>query len=393
MKKNKILIAVLCASLAASSVVPLTGFAEEAESSAEADAGEQETAAEHERTEVPAERPDYHALDYVTLGKYIGLKVTVDAPGVTDDDVLAEADERIRVSNAMETADTVQEGDEVNIDYVGTLDGEEFEGGSGEDYTLEIGSGTFIEGFEDGLIGAHTGDTVELDLTFPEDYYYEELAGQDAVFSVTINEIQRVPELSDAVVSEVTDGAYTDVQSWLNYLRGILEENADEDYDYEIQETILRKLASKSEITGYPQDLLDYTVAQSRAYYEELADMYSMTYEEFIEAFGYKEDTFEEALEEAAEASLDEELLLMAVAETEDITLSDEEYQAGLEKYTAYYGFDSTEEFEEAYEEAYGDKMLSVALLMDKVFDFLQENAVIKEAEPETETESEEAAE
>ncbi len=392
MKRKKILAAVLCMSLAASNLASLTGFAEEeaevpAEDSAEA-AAEEETV-----QEVPAQRPDYNALDYVELGDYIGLKVTVSEPSVTDEDVLAEADARIRASSAMDSVDTVEEGDEVNIDYVGTLDGEEFEGGSSEDFTLEIGSGTFIEGFEDGLIGAHPGDIVELHLTFPEDYYYDDLAGQDVLFTVTVNEILRVPSLTDEVVSEVTGGAYTDVQSWLDDLRGTLEEDEDTDYDYEVQEALLRKLAAKSEITGYPQDLLDYTVAQSKAYYEELAEMYSMTYEEFLEAFGYKEDEFEEALREAAEESLQEELLLMAVADTEGITLSDEEYQTGAEKYAAYYGFDSTEEFEQAYEEAYGEKMLRISLLMDKVFDFLQENAVIRVRETEAETEAEIAQE
>ncbi len=365
-------------------VLALTAAAPMAEA-LESETNETETEAEG------PERPDYEALEYVELGDYSNLKVTVDAKSVTEEEVMGEAENLLRDSNAMVSADTVQEGDEVVIDYTGTVDGEEVEGASADDFDLIIGSGLFIEGFEEGLIGASAGETVELDLTFPEDYYYESLAGKEAVFTVTIDKILRVPELTDEVVIEATDGTYTSVDSWLDSIRTSLDESADEDWDYEVKEALLDALKEESVITGYPQDLLDYTVDDAVDFYTELAEMYPpLDYTSFIEAFGYTVDSFEEALKEMAEASLEEELLLMAVAEKEDITLSDEEYENGVASYASDYGFDSSEEFEMAYEEAYGSsELLRISLLMDKVFDYLQENATITEYEEETETETE----
>ncbi len=387
MKRKQWIAAILCVSLTVSA--PMAALAEEG--------AQTETEMERESAAEKSERPDYDALDYVELGGYSNLEVTVDQKAVTEEDVLEEADELLRASNAMIPADTVQDGDEVVIDYQGAVDGEDLEGASGEDYELEIGSGLFVDGFETGLIGASAGDTVTLDLTFPEDYYYESLAGEDAEFTVTIEEILRVPELTDETVVSATNGEYADVTSWLDVIRADLENQLEEDWEYDVQEALLQALAACSVITGYPQDLLDYTVNDAVAFYTELAGMYpSLDYTSFIEAFGYSEDSFDEVLRQMAEASLEEELLLMAVAEQEGITLSEEEYQSGVANYASQYGFDSTEEFENAYEEAYGSgELLRISLLMDKVFDFLQENATIVEveAEEEAETQREEYAE
>lgn len=111
------------------------------------------------------------------------------------------------------TEGTVEEGDTANIDYEGKLHGEAFEGGTAKEYGSEIGSGTFIPGFEDGLVGVKIGDTVDLPLTFPENYT-EELAGKDVVFTVTVNSVKRMPELTDDLVNQITDGEYTDVASY-----------------------------------------------------------------------------------------------------------------------------------------------------------------------------------
>ncbi len=395
MKRKIFLTTLLCASLCISSIAPLAAEAEE-ETGVETEFAETGVEAETEietetEEEIPEERPEYTALDYVELGDYIGLIIEINPISVSEEEVLEEAENQVRNSDEMESAETVQDGDIVDIDYVGKIDGEEFSGGSYEGYQLTIGSGTFIEGFEEGLIGVNAGDTVDLDLTFPE-YYYDDLAGQDVVFTVTVNEILRAPELTDEVASAVTDGEYTDVASWLDYIRSNLESSAEEDQEYEIQEALLNALAANSVVTGYPQDVVRYMIALSEGYYRELADIYSVTYEDFLAAYGYTEEEFHDALEELVEISLDEEMLLLAVAETEGITLSEEEYEAGAEMYAALYGFDSAEEFKTTYDEAYGDGMLRISLLMNKVFDFLEDNAVIEEIEEETETESETGA-
>ncbi len=338
---------------------------EETETEEAAETEEETEEAESETEEVFEPRPTYTALDYVELGDYIGLEVDVNAFTVTEDDVDTEAEALIRDSEDLwESVDTVRTGDEVNIDYVGTLDGEEFEGGSAEGYSLEIGSGTFIDGFEDGLIGAHTGDTLDLDLTFPEDYFSEDLAGQDVVFTVTVNEILQAPELTDETVEEYTSGAYTDVESFKDYIRSALQAEADYYTEYYTQQDILAALEDCSTITGYPEDLIQYTI-------DEFVDVYG---EDYLEAYGYSD---EDSLRELAESYVEPELLLQAVAETEDMTLTDEEYQEGLELYAENYGYDTAEEFEEAYIGIYGEETLYDSIMDDKVMKFLEENAVI----------------
>ncbi|MCC8137224.1 MAG: trigger factor [Clostridiales bacterium] len=363
----------------------------EAETEALSEAAEDETEAETEEA-AEAVRPTYTASDYVVLGEYTGLTVQVEVTEVTDEDVLAEAQDMISYSDAVETLTegTVQEGDTVDISYVGKMDGEEFDGGSG-DYELEIGSGTFIDGFEEGLIGVEVGETVDLELTFPEDYY-EELAGQDVVFTVTVNGILYVPELSDEVVEIATDGEYTDVDSYLAYIREYLEEDADYYYESDVQEAIYAAVAAGSEITEYPQDLVDYSMDEAISYYEYYAALFSMEYEDFIEAYFGSVETFETELEEAVKDGVKQELVLMAIAETEELDLTDEEYEAGLEQYASDYGYDSGEDMEAEY----GETEMRRYILLDKVFEFLVENNTVEqitETETETETESDTDAE
>ncbi|MCD8023720.1 MAG: trigger factor [Lachnospiraceae bacterium] len=386
MKKRNFWIALTCACVMAVGVPMTSAMADETETEEEGvtiieDAEDEvETEAETE-----AVRPTYTALDYVTLGEYKGLTIQVDPVEVTDEDVLAEAEDLISYSDAVEllTEGTVQEGDVVDITYVGTMDGEEFDGGSG-DYELEIGSGTFIDGFEEGLIGVEVGETVELELTFPEDYYYTDLAGQPVVFTVTVNGIQSIPELTDEVVETATGGEYTDVDSFLAYIREYLEEDADYEYLYYVQEALYTALAAGSEVSGYPQDLVDYCVDDAIAYYELVAYYYGMEYSELIEYYFGSEEYFLELLDAAVKESLQQEMLLMAVAETEGMELSDEEYEEGLAQYAEDYGYDSGEEMEADY----GETEMRRYILLDKVYAFLQENAVIEET-PETEMETE----
>ncbi len=393
MKRKNFLVLMGMAAMLTFTVCGNSSEASETETETEAlsEAAEDETEAETEEA-AEAVRPTYTASDYVVLGEYTGLTVQVEVTEVTDEDVLAEAQDMISYSDAVETLTegTVQEGDTVDISYVGKMDGEEFDGGSG-DYELEIGSGTFIDGFEEGLIGVEVGETVDLELTFPEDYY-EELAGQDVVFTVTVNGILYVPELSDEVVEIATDGEYTDVDSYLAYIREYLEEDADYYYESDVQEAIYAAVAAGSEITEYPQDLVDYSMDEAISYYEYYAALFSMEYEDFIEAYFGSVETFETELEEAVKDGVKQELVLMAIAEAEELDLTDEEYEAGLEQYASDYGYDSGEDMEAEY----GETEMRRYILLDKVFEFLVENNTVEqitETETETETESDTDAE
>lgn len=390
--------------LAVSGAAPAMVTAEETggvEAVTEAQTGEQETAEAETDAEEPVSgdsagteteqetpvRPDYTASDYVTLGEYKGLTVVRDPAEVTEEEIDEQIRSQLQNSDAVETLTegVVQEGDTANIDYEGKKDGTAFDGGTAEGYDLTIGSHTFIDGFEDGLIGVAVGDTVDLPLTFPENYGNEELAGQDVVFTVTVNEIRRAPELTDEVAGIVTDGEYNDAASYRESVRAQLLETREEQIESSLMGDLLTQIANTSEITGYPQEMVDYNVALMEQYYRSVAEMYSMEFEAFLSA--YLDMTPEEFHDEAVLACqqiLQQEMYLKAIAETEGLEISEEEYAEGTQRYAAEYGYETAEELIAANDEG----ELRISLLQDKVLDFLMDNANIVEAEPETETEN-----
>lgn len=400
MRRKNLMTALLCAAVVAASTVMAPGvvMAEETEAvteavteapteaATEADTEALTEASTEEALEL-AERPDYKALDYVELGEYKGLTVEVEPTAVSDDEVLKQ----IRAnagSDILEevTEGTVEEGDTANIDYEGKLDGEAFEGGTAKDTDLEIGSGTFIPGFEDGLVGVKIGDTVDLPLTFPENYT-EELAGKDVVFTVTVNSVKRMPELTDDLVNQITDGEYTDVASYKESVRKDLEDAKAASRPSEINNSLLTQIAATSTIKEYPQELVDYAANNMKNYYKQQAESSSMEFADFLSTyFSMDEDTFNEQVDLVVKQNLRAELYLKAIAEAEDIELTDEEYEAKCEEYAENYGYDSVEKFKSAYTE----NEIRLSALEDKVLEFLSDNAtVVEKSEDETEASSE----
>ncbi len=362
--------------------------AEDADAEESTDAGEtaSEESAEAETEFTVPERPDYKASDYVTLGQYKGLTVVKEPLEVTEQEIDDEILTELQYSDALETITegVVQEGDIANIDYEGKKDGVAFDGGTAEGYDLTIGSHQFIDGFEDGLIGVAVGDTVELPLTFPENYG-NELAGADVVFTVTVNEVRRVPELTDEVAGKVTDGEYNDVASYSESVRAQLEATREQEQETIVMSDLLTQISNTSEITGYPQEMIDYDVALMEQYYRSIAQMYSMEFEDFLSAYlEMTPETFQSEAVLACQEMMQQELYLKAIAEAEGIELTDEEYTAGTERYAQQYGYETAEELIAANDE----KEIRISLLLDKVYDFLIENSNVLDAEPETETEN-----
>ena len=357
-------------------------------------ASETETETEEATTEAASETefnvadlPAYDASEYVTLGEYKGLTVEVDPVEVTDEQVM---DKIASETKQTLTEGTVEDGDTVNIDYVGKLDGEEFDGGSAEGYDLEIGSCTFIDGFEDGIIGMQVGETKDLELTFPEDYHSEDLAGKDVVFTVTVNSISRVPELTDEVADSVVEGMTA--EAYQESVRQDLEDSAKESQKSDAQQKLLQAVYNNATISGYPEENLQYTIKRATDYYEWLASMYGMTLDDYLTNYGMTQDEFMEQIQPVAEEALGEEMTLLAIAEEENIEVSDEEYQAGLARYAEAQGMDDPSKLEEAY----GENYIRNSLLQEKVLNFLYENATIeevKETEAESDTEEVTAAE
>ena len=356
------------------------------ETESESETGTEDASEEESETEFNvADLPVYDASEYVTLGEYKGLTVEVDPVEVTDEQVM---DKIASETKQTLTEGTVEDGDTVNIDYVGKLDGEEFDGGSAEGYDLEIGSCTFIDGFEDGIIGMQVGETKDLELTFPEDYHSEDLAGKDVVFTVTVNSISRVPELTDEVADSVVEGMTA--EAYQESVRQELEDSAKESQKSDAQQKLLQAVYDNADISGYPEENLQYTINRAKNYYEWLASMYGMTLDDYLTNYGMTQDEFMEQIQPVAEEALGEEMTLLAIAKEENIEVSDEEYQDGLARYAEAQGMDDPSKLEEAY----GENYIRNSLLQEKVLNFLYENATIEEVkETEAESDTEEATE
>ena len=343
---------------------------------------ESENAAEAETEDFGPEAylSGINVADYVTLGEYTGVEVSVDAPVVTDEYLDSYIDYVLQ-SNMVKTEVTdrpVEEGDIVNMDYEGKIDGVAFDGGTAQGYDLTIGSGAFIDGFEDGLIGAQSGETLDVNVTFPEDYRGEEVAGKDAVFTVTVNSIsvETLPELTDEFVQGLDVGVNT-VEEYRQYAYDLLMEEEQNTHDSNAEVAILEAVMANSELQDPPEDM-------TNRYYSRMID--NMTY--YASMYGYDLETFlsiqgtsEDAIRESSVQAGQEIITMQAIAEAEGLSVTDEELDAEIESNAGSLGYDDVEEYRASLDvEGYREYMMS-----EKVLDFLLENAVVTDVEPETE--------
>lgn len=285
---------------------------------------------------------------YLTLGDYTGI-ITVKESDyvVTDADIQAEIDKYKAAYGTPEEVkdrDVVQNGDIVNIDYVGRIDGIKFEGGSAEKQDLEIGSGTFIDGFESGLIGAKKGDTVDVETTFPADYKANpELSGKKAIFTVTIHKISAIvpAEYNDALVSEITNKVYTTVAEFNQYIKTQLEVSKKS----KVLNTFIEELAKKSVFTDKTNELINKKYEEVVEYYESYATMYGFTLEKFALAMGYaSEKALLDELKGDATEEAHHELIMYAYGNAIGFELTDDAALAILDDLVLLQGAESRED-------------------------------------------------
>ncbi|MBC8571190.1 trigger factor [Zongyangia hominis] len=316
--------------------------------------------------------------EYVKLGDYKGLEVKVASYEVTD----AELDTQIqrllqdKATTEEVTDRPVQDGDIVNIDYEGLLDGEAFEGGSAEGQDLTIGSNSFIEGFETGLIGANIGETKALNLTFPDPYKNNpDMAGKAVVFNVKVNGIKKsvTPEFNDAFVQTLGD-QYKTVDDYKNALRTSLEEQKKQSVESDKITSLRQTLFEKCEILKYPDGALDDYIKEMTDYYTNYAASVELSLADFLQQnMGMTEAEFQEEAKKTAEQNVGLELIINAIAEKEKITIGDDEYKELCAKYSEQFGFESEEKFIEYYG---GEEEVRKNMLSDKVMEFVSDNAV-----------------
>ena len=330
------------------------------------------------KVEVDERYQEYDLAEYVTLGEYKGIEVQKVEPLEITDEAVEEEIIVILQSNpetqALEEGAAVELGDSVTIDYEGKIDGEAFDGGTAEGQTILLGSSGYIDGFDDGLVGAAIGSTLDLNLTFPQDYRNEELAGKPVVFTVTVKSASRQvdAELTDEFVQRVSQESKT-VDEFRAEVRAYLEEQAAETADQSMKSSAWMTAVENAQILDYPQEEVDSYVEQMTTYYQQYAETYGMEFADVLESMGMTEDTFNEQALAYAQSMVGDELVLYAIVRAEDLSLSQSEYDEGVAAYVEMFGAESQEQLEEYYTV----DVLYESLLWDKTLQFLMDNAQV----------------
>lgn len=334
-----------------------------------------EDSADEALLSLPLAEDGYDLNDCIVLGEYRGLKLERASVEVTDEEVDSYIASTMSLEEVTDPEAQALEGDTVNIAFEGSIDGETFEGGSSDSYDVSLGSGRMIEGFEDGIVGMKAGETRELDLVFPEDYQEESLQGQPVVFSVTLNSIRRVPELTDAWVKENTGGEFDTADTYRASVREQLLQYQESNAEYTMQQDAWNQIQETSEFLKLPRAYVEAAAEQYDTDAENAAAAYGMELSDYLEALDMTEESYQEQREWYGRSAAQSRLMLEALARAEEITEDSEEYRAEVAGLTETYGMD-----EEALVSAYGEDAVREYALMQAVLDRILDLAVITEA-------------
>lgn len=322
---------------------------------------------------------DYDLSEYVTVGEYKGLDSSYKEVEVTQEDldvaiggILAAAAKADKI-----TTGVAENGDKVNIDFSGTLDGKEFDGGSAKAQDLTLGSGSMIPGFEDQIVGKAIGSTFTIDVKFPEEYHAEDLRGADVQFKITINYKEGdplLPEFDESFVK--TNSQYSTMEDYMKDLKKNVLEAKEGQEKARVQTELWTKVIEASEVIKYPEAELKRKKDQNYEYYTSYASYYEMEFPEFLTTYlGMTEEEFEDYVNQQSEVICKQEMVLYTIARNEGIEVSDKEYEDGLKAMLEKEGFSSLEEFEEAYGEPFedfaGKENIVITLLLEKVMAWL----------------------
>lgn len=315
---------------------------------------------------------DINAGDYVTVGEYKGIKISVPAK-VEYEESDYDIQTKMFYYNYITETDGIKEravelGDMTNIDYEGKKDGVAFEGGTAKGATLLIGSGQFIEGFEEGLIGVMPGETVDLNLKFPEAYHSADLAGQEVVFTVTVNFI---PEMKDERVAELGVPNVSDIAALKQHVKDSMDEQAESEFLMTAGDAVIKQVTENSEFKELPEALLEANKETYKNYLNQMAAMYGMDGATYVSMYGGGQD-YEAAVTQYATTYTKESLVAQMIAEKEGLVLSEEELDARMQEYaesvgTTIEGLLTNGTTKNDYRESY---------LYEDVLGFLVENAV-----------------
>lgn len=370
-KKAYLAILALCVVLGASACGTETGETTEQTQNTETEKNDKEKPSSYGTRLVSVKDVD----KYITIGEYKGIQLDKTVAEITEEEVDAQISNDLK-NKAEEVTDkngTVENGDLVTINFVGTKDGETFDGGTANNYDLTIGEGMMIDGFEDGIIGMKKGETKEVPLTFPEDYYEPSMAGADVVFKITLQNFRRTPELSEEWVAANTD--YKTLEEYREGTRKTLAEAAEQSAQNNLQNTAWGTVIGNCEVKEYPQDDIDNAVAEYKKLNEEYAAQGDMDLEKFVESQGLTMEAFEEQCQQYAEAKVKQNLVVQGIMDKEGLTLEDEESLKIQNQLIEQFGVKDLADLVDQYGQVAVDESIGIL----RVTDFIVDQAEIKD--------------
>ncbi|NLB15982.1 MAG: trigger factor, partial [Clostridiales bacterium] len=314
---------------------------------------------------------------FIKVGEYKGVEVLLDPVNITDEDVDRQI--AINLENAAEyeqiETGTVKSGDTVILDYVGTVDGQEIENGSIKNMSISVGSGKFMPEFEDALIGHSIGETVNFDISYPDDYQAAEIAGKTVTFTVTLKSILvvNIPELSDEWVAANTDAST--VAEWKALVKQQLETQADYEQESKKSDLLWEKIMEGSEVLYYPEGPMKYYNDNYIKYYKEMAEANGSTIDDYLAQYGISYEQFTADAKNNAEMSVKTDLAFHYICEKEKITVSDTEFLTKANEFFEVYYKNNYETFEDFIND-YGENTIKLSVLYEKMLNWLVENAV-----------------
>lgn len=317
----------------------------------------------------------------VTLGDYKGVTVEKTIQSVTDEDVQNEIDNAL-ANYPVEVDQAAKEGDTVNIDYVGKIDGEEFDGGSDQGADLKLGSGKFIDGFEDGLIGARKGETRTLNLTFPEDYT-QDLAGKAVEFTVTVNAVKEpLSEPTDQWVADNIEG-YDNIADYKAGIRSEQEESNEQTAENQVRYAAWTQVIDNCTINEYPETLVEV----GKKLYEQQVETYAkyagMELDAYIESSGLTQEEYQSNMEEYGKNVAAQALVCQAICDKEGFAIGDDDYQKALQDMLTEYGCTEDELIQ-----TYGQDNVEQSIMLNRVSNLILENANVTEVQADNSADS-----
>ena len=317
----------------------------------------------------------------VKLGEYKGIEVEKADMVVTEEEIQAELEkERDKNARLVTVEDRpAEEGDTVKIDFDGSVDGVAFDGGKGENYPLVLGTGNFIEGFEDQIVGHSTGDEFDVNVTFPENYHAKDLAGKPALFKCVLHEIQRkeLPELDDEFAGEVSE--FDTLEEYKADLRKKMEENKAKSAAAQNENKVLEKVVENAELF-IPEPMLELQIENMIDDYGRRMAQQGLPLDKYMEYTGMTMDQLKEQFRPQAERNLKTRLVLEEIVKQENIEITEEALDAEIKKMADTYKIDV-----EKMKEFMGDsekESMAMDLKVQEAIDFLVAEAVLKDPAP-----------